>query len=104
MPGLAEKREAGWVREWWQGWQNLILMVRRVGDGLYGGFARLSVRDLPNSSRQMDMKNKAVSMGCVKEAWHLNVPRFSSELKIGREVVVASGKSGSRLEYGRRTA
>ena len=52
------------------GWQNLFLVVRRTDDGLYGGFARLSARDLPSFSRWMDMEHKAVSMGCVKRIGH----------------------------------
>ncbi len=55
------------------GWQNLFLVVRRTDDGLYGGFARLSARDLPNSSRRMDMKNESVSMGCVRKVRPLSV-------------------------------
>ena len=34
---------------------------------LESGIARISPRNLPNSSRRMDMKNKAVSMGCVRK-------------------------------------
>ncbi len=34
---------------------------------LGSGLARLSARDLPNSSRRMYMKNKEVSMGCIRK-------------------------------------
>ena len=52
------------------GLTNLVLAVWRVGDGLDGGLIRISVRDLLNSSRRMDMKNKAILMGCGKRIGH----------------------------------
>ena len=39
---------------------------------LGSGLARLSARDLHNSSRRVDMKNKAASMGCVRMVWPFN--------------------------------